>query len=61
MVTWRLMICIAQGDQGPERIHQDREKRTEEPACCTEDHYQEEQEERHHQVQAPNLSLSLHT
>lgn len=39
---------IAQGNQGPEGIHQDREKRTEEPPKCLKDHYQEEQEKWHH-------------
>ena len=54
-------LLLAQGNQRPERIHQDREKRTEEPSKCLKDHYQEEQEERHHKVQAENIQIPLHS
>ena len=40
--------ALAQGNQGPEGIHQDREKRAKELAQCLKDHYKEKQEERHH-------------
>ena len=55
------MFFLAQGNQGPEGIHQDREKRTEELAQRLKDNYQEEQEERHHQVQTENIQIPLHT
>ena len=55
------MNDLAQRNQGPEGIHQDREKRTKEPPKRLKDHYQEEQEKRHHKVQAKNIKISLHT
>ena len=51
---------VAQGDQGPQGVHQDRAQREQEPAQRSEDHYQEEQEKRHHKVQAENLQILVH-
>ena len=48
-------LLLAQRNQRPEGIHQDCEKRTEEPPSCLKDHDQEEQEKWHHKVQAKNL------
>ncbi len=54
------LFSLAQGNQGPEGVHQDRSQRAEEPAHRSEDHYQEEQEKRHHKVQAENLQILAH-
>ena len=52
-----IVFCLAKGNQGPEGIHQDHEKRPQASPKCRQNHHQEEQEDQHHQVQAQNTKI----
>ena len=51
----------AEGNQGPQGVHQDHASREEAPPQGGKDHYKEEQEELCHQVQAQNPQIPLHS
>ena len=56
-----IVVIVAQGNQGPEGIHQDHEERQQASPKCRQNHHQEEQKVPDHQVQAQNSKVPLDT